>query len=243
MKKFLLIFFGLAVFSASWSQVQRVDTVAVMILNHMSDIIGGLNSCSFKLNTSFDATDLDFGTIKQTGTDEVSMVGPDKMLVHSYGDKGHQGYWYNGGQVIYYSFTENNYAILEAQPDIMSTIASINLDYGIDFPAADFFFPTFTDDIISEYPSIVFAGKKDVDGQECFHLIVSNQHQNIQFWIANDAYSLPKKFVVTYKNHENMQYEATFSNWILNTEIPDAVFEFLPPPQANRIFILPLTSK
>jgi len=160
MKKSLLIFIGLAVSISAWSQTQRVDSVAVMILNHMSDIIGDLNSCSFNLSTSEDVVDYDFGTIKQTGTDAVSMVGPDRMLIHSSGDKGHQGYWYNGEQVAYYSFSENNYAKVEAQPDILRTIASINMNYNIDFPAADFFYPTFTDDILSQYPSILFAGIK-----------------------------------------------------------------------------------
>jgi hypothetical protein len=243
MKKLLLIFIGLAVSISAWAQTPRVDSVALMILNHMSDIIGDLNSCSFKLQTSVDVIDYDFGTIKQTGTDEVSMVGPDKMLVHSYGDKGHQGYWYNGEQVTYYSFSENNYATVAAQPDILSTIDSLNMNYNIDFPAADFFYPTFTDDILSQYPNVLFAGIKNVAGQECFHVIVSNLQQTIQFWIANNAYSLPEKFVITYKNHENMQYEASFSDWKLNPEIPEAVFEFLPPPNANRITLLPVTTK
>lgn len=243
MKKLLLIFVGLSVTMAAWAQTPRVDSVAVMILNHMSDIIGDLNSCSFRLSTSLDVVDYDFGTIKKTGTDEVSMVGPDKMLVHSYGDYGHEGYWYNGEKVAYYSFSENNYAIVEAQPDILSTIASINMNYDIEFPAADFFYPTFTDDILSQYPSILFAGIKDVGGQECFHLIVSNQQQSVQFWIANNAYSLPEKFVITYKNQGNIQYEATFTDWKLNPEIPESVFEFLPPPNANRISLLPVTTK
>jgi len=243
MKKLLLIFVGLSVTMAAWAQAPRVDSVAVMILNHMSDIIGDLNSCSFKLATSTDVVDFDFGTIKHTGTDEVSMVGPDKMLVHSYGNYGHEGFWYNGEKVDYYSFSENNYATLEAQPDILSTIASINQDYSIEFPAADFFYPTFTDDILSQYSSILYAGMKDVEGQQCFHIIVSNPQQSVQFWIANSAYSLPQKFVITYKNQENRQYEATFSDWKLNPEIPESVFEFLPPPNANRISLLPVTTK
>jgi hypothetical protein len=243
MKKLLIIFIGLAVSVSAWAQTPRVDSVAVMILNHMSDIIGDLNSCSFKLSTSVDIDDFDFGIIKQTGTDEVSMVGPDKMLVHSYGDHGHEGYWYNGQQVAYYSFSENNYTTVEAQPDILSTIVSINDTYDIEFPAADFFFPTFTDDILSQYPSIAFAGIKNVAGQECFHIVASNQNQTLQFWIANNAFSLPEKFIITYKNSQNMQYEATFSDWKLNPEIPDAVFEFLPPPKANRITLLPVTTK
>ena len=59
-----------------------------------------------------------------------------------------------------------------------------------------------------------------VDGQECFHILAINSERTAQFWIANDAFNLPKKFVLTYKNKGNLQYESTFSNWRLNPNIP-----------------------
>jgi hypothetical protein len=60
----------------------------------------------------------------------------------------------------------------------------------------------------------------------------------VQYWISNDAYNLPKKYVIIYKNRQNMQYEGTFSNWEINPDIPEAVFEFTPPPMAAEIKIL-----
>jgi hypothetical protein len=243
MKKYVLIFAGLLVSVLAGAQKPQVDTVAVMILNRMADVIGDLNSCSFNLSTSVDVADFEKGTIKQSGTNEVFMVGPDKMLVHSYGDKGHRGYWYNGEKFTYYSFDENNYATLEAPSDIISTITGLNLEYGLEFPAADFFYPTLTDDILDQFNNIVYLGNTVIDKQECFHIMASNKDQSIQFWIANDAYNLPKKFVLTYKNLENRQYEATFSNWVLNPEIPYAIFEFSPPPKAAKIDMLPRTVK
>lgn len=242
MKKFLLILTGITVSLFASAQAQQVDTVAVMILNRMADVIGDLKSCSFNLSTSADVVDYDNGTIKQTGTSDVYMVGPDKMLVHSYGDKGHRGFWYNGEKISYYSFDENNYATVETPSDIISTIAFLNLNYGIEFPAADFFYPTFTDDILDQYKNIVYLGMSTINGQECFHLLASNESQIVQFWIANDAYNLPQKVVIIYKNTD-MQYEATFSNWALNQEIPNSVFEFMPPPYAAEIVLMPKNNK
>jgi len=242
MKKFLLILTGIIVSLVAPAQVPKVDTAAVMILDRMADVIGDLKSCSFNLSTSADVSDYDYGTIKQTGTNEVYMVGPDKMLVHSYGDKGHRGFWYNGEKTSYYSFDENNYATVETPADIISTIAFLNLNYGLEFPAADFFYPTFTDDILDQYKNVVYLGMSVIEGKECFHILVSNENQNVQFWIANDAYNLPQKVVIVYKNTD-MQYEATFSNWVLNQEIPPSVFEFQPPPFAAEIVLLPKTDK
>ena len=242
MKKFLLILTGITVSLFASAQAQQVDTVAVMNLSRMADVKGDLKSCSFNLSTSADVVDYDNGTIKQTGTSDVYMVGPDKMLVHSYGDKGHRGFWYNGEKISYYSFDENNYATVETPSDIISTIAFLNLNYGIEFPAADFFYPTFTDDILDQYKNIVYLGMSTINGQECFHLLASNESQIVQFWIANDAYNLPQKVVIIYKNTD-MQYEATFSNWALNQEIPNSVFEFMPPPYAAEIVLMPKNNK
>jgi hypothetical protein len=240
MKKFLLIFTVLAVSLTASAQAPRVDTVAVMILNRMADVIGDLKSCSYNLSTSSDVSDYDHGIIKQLGTNEVYMVGPDKMLVHSYGDKGHHGYWYNGEKTSYYSFDENNFTTVETPSGIINTITFLNINYGLEFPAADFFYPTFTDDILDQYKNIVYLGTSMINGKECFNILASNENQSVQFWIANDAYNLPQKFVITYKNTD-MQYEATFSNWNLNAEIPNSIFEFMPPPLAAPIVLLPKT--
>jgi len=243
MKKLLAIFLSFAVSAAVIAQKSQVDSVAIMILDHMSDVIGGLNSCSFKLTTSRDIVDYDFGTIKRLGYDEVQMSGPDKMVVKTSSDRGENGYWCNGEDVFYYSFTENNFATVKAQTDIVSTITNLNQSYGIDFPAADFFYPTFTDDIIANYPVVKYAGMKNVEGNPCFHIIASNEKQTVQFWIANDTFFLPKKFVLTYKDKDNLQYEATFNDWIVNPDLPDAIFSFLAPPNAHRINLLPISAK
>ncbi|HNS18595.1 MAG TPA: DUF2092 domain-containing protein [Bacteroidales bacterium] len=239
MKKIVLFLTGLTICMSAWTQEPRVDTVAVMIIDRMATVIGELNSCSFTLNTTMDVNDPDFGLIKRTWTDEVYLVGPDKMHLQTHGDKGNRGFWYNGWQAVTYSFDENNFATIEAPDNLIAMIDTINHHYGIEFPAADFFYPTFTDDLLANFDTIVFLGKKKLNGRECFHILVSNQAISVQMWFTGDAFTLPQQFVIRYKNEENRQYEATFSNWQLNPEIPAAVFEFTPPPAAREVSILP----
>jgi len=239
MKKLLIGILFSSLFLGLAAQEEQKDTVAVMILQRMSDVIGDMNSVSFDLTTSIDVDDYKYGMIKQFGRDEVYLVGPDKMLVHEYGYKGHRGFWYNGETITYYSFDENNYAVIPAPDNIIATIDSVHHTYGIIFPAADFFYPTFTADVLDYFDDVIFLGKKIVDGMECFHILATNKDMSAQFWIANDAFNLPHKFILTYKNENNRQYESTFSNWKLNPEIPNSAFNFLPPPQAVEIYLMP----
>ena len=220
----------------TFAQESRFDSTAILILDKMSSVIGDLSSCGYTLNTSIDQIDVELGLIKQFTKHQVYMVGPDKMLVDSRGEKGHRGFWYNGSQLSYYSYTENNYAVIDAPSNIISTIDTVNKTYGIEFPAADFFYPTFTDDLIENNDEIVFVGKSIIDDKDCFHIIAKNSAMSIQIWISDDALFLPVRMVIVYYDvNPNQQYETTFSNWQINPELPNAMFEFSPPPDANRL--------
>lgn len=243
MKKFLVFISGLMLSIGCLAQESQVDTVAVMIIDRMATVIGDLNSCSFTLNTSADVKDPDLGLVKQNGKADVYLVGPDKMYLDSKGEKGHRGFWYNGTQAFYYSFDENNYAYIDVPDNLIAMIDSVNKNYGIEFPAADFFYPTFTEDVLSAFNNIRFLGKKNMGDKECLHILLSNDNMSVQVWFSSDAFTLPQKFVIIYKNDGNRQYEATFSNFKLNPEFPDAIFDFMPPPMAREISILPRNSK
>lgn len=228
----LLIPFGLL------AQQKQIDSLAVRILDRMSDIIGDLNSCSFNLHVISDDVG-QYGLEKKFSKHEVILKGPDKLLVQSNSDDFHKGYWYNGNQVIYYSYRENNYSVIDAPEGIIQTIDSIHTNYGLDFPAADFFYPAFTDDILSEFSTVVFLGNKKINGKECFHILAENDKLNFQVWISNDAMTLPERFVIIHKDQKNSpQYLGEFSNWKINPELPDSLFEFVVPPEANQIAII-----
>ncbi len=229
-------------------ETEDYDPVAVLILDRMSEVIGDLHSCSYQLHTSHDMQDNTFflpteglGLVKQLSEEEVYMIGPDKMLVNSRGDRGHRSYWYNGDTLTFYSYSENNFAHIDA-PDssILETIYQVNEDYGIDFPAADFFNPYFTDDLLFQSKKLLYLGTGMVNGKECFRIISAGDDKNVQLWISSDAMTLPQKMVIVYfDQNESPQHELTFSNWQINPDLPAALFEFSPPPNASEIILVP----
>lgn len=239
MKKQILLF-GLSLATLSgYSQSAKSDSVAVLLMDRMSDFIGELQSCSYTLNVGEDVINEDNIMVKKFSEDEVYMVGPDKMLVSKNGTKGHQSYLYNGTQLAYYSHNENNYGIINTPDNIIETIQKVNADYDLEFPAADFFYPSFTDDLIASSTEVKYIGKAMINGKECFHIMAIGSDFDFQFWICNDAFNLPMKFVYVYKNKKGApQYEASFSDWKINPVFPESMFNFLPPPTANKITIL-----
>ena len=123
-------------------------------------------------------------------------------------------------------------------------IDSINSHYDIEFPAADFFYPAFTDDLLQASDSLTFVGMERMGSKEYFHIISYGKAMDIQFWINNDAYNLPARFSITYKNKPGApQYLAMFSDWQLNPALPAAMFDFLPPPDATLVRMMSKSDK
>jgi hypothetical protein len=223
----------------AFAQESVYDSTAILLLDRMGEVIGDLQSCSFSVSTSIDHHGDAIGIIKYFIVHQVYFSGPDKMLINSNGDKGHSGFWYNGNQLAYYSYSENNYAIIEAPSTTIATIDTVNKTYGIEFPAADFFYPSFTDDLIEHNDQIRFIGKSKIEDKDCFHIVAKNKDIITQIWISDDAFFLPVKLIITYNDKiPNTQYEATYSDWVINPDLPNAVFEFAPPAGANKLRLI-----
>jgi hypothetical protein len=239
MKKLLLSLFFLGLVISSRAQECKIDTMAIVVLDHMSAIIGDLQSCSFRLSAETDVADPDLGFVTNHEVSNVWFSGPDKMLIETWGKTGHRCYWYNGQTLTWYSFSENNYVVIDVPGKTIAMIDSVNDTYGIDFPAADFFYPTFTDDLIGWSEKISFMGRTNVDNKSCYQISARNKEANVQMWISDNALFLPLKFMISYNGEKSVRrYEAIFSDWQIGITLPDSMFEFAIPPGARQVSIM-----
>lgn len=221
------------------AQPGRHDSMAIIILDRMADIIGDMDAVSFSLQVANDVFHSSTGMVKQFSQYEAYMSGPNKMMVNAQDHRGLRSLFYNGKQLAYYSFAEHNYTLVPAPSSTIEMMDSLNRHFGIEFPAADFFYPAFTDDLLQQVDSLRYMGVVQLEGKEYFHIIAINEEVNFQFWIQNDAYSLPGKFAIIYKKKEGSpQYFASFSSWQVNPRLPTPMFDFLPPPGAHQIRML-----
>lgn len=223
---------------------RRIDTVAVSILDRMSAVIGDLSSCSVTIRSNYDVPSKELGLIKHSDENQLFLHGPNRLLVKSGGDRGSRDLYFDGSRLSYYSPDKNQYGEIEAPMSLVEMIDTVNKMYGIEFPAADFIYPTFVDDILEDSKDLVYLGLTMVDGKECYHIAGRAPDKTYQFWISDDAYSLPLKMVIVYTSREqNPQYEAEMSNWQVNPNLPDALFHFTVPHQAKRVKLVPRTYK
>ena len=244
MTRLLKLICLLFVTSPTVAQPAKFDSVAISIIDRMSDVIGDMRSCSFKLTTTLDIEDKTLGMLKHFTVYDVVLNGSNKMLINAQGYKGHRQFKYNGKQLTWYSFDENNYGTIPAPPTTIRTIDSLSATYGIEFPAADFFYPALSDDLMQNSESISLVSTDMLDGRQYYHILASGKETDIQIWVANDEWSLPSKLVVRYKTLTGSpQYYASFSEWSVNPDIPQMLFEFTPPPGAAKVKIKPRSGR
>jgi len=79
---------------------------------------------------------------------------------------------------------------------------------------------------------------------ECYHILAVGKELSVQIWISNDALSLPVKYMIVYHQYDgNPQFDATFSDWQINPNLPDAIFDFTPPAGASPLRIISKNEK
>ncbi|MEA9413713.1 DUF2092 domain-containing protein [Flavobacterium sp. PL02] len=239
-RKFLFLIGFLMMVISTNAQTQRIDSTAVYLLSRTTETMQDIKSCSFTAVTTYDILTNNLGLVKHAIIDKVAIKFPEKMKVTSTGDKGNRALLYNGQSLNYYSYDNNTYATTTAPNSVIETIDDVSKKYGIEFSAADFFYPSFASDIQSSSEDLVFLGKTTIDGKECFHIAGRDKTKSFQFWIANDDLFLPLKMVIIYTDQkESPQFEAVYKDWVINADLPDTLFEFKAPPKATKTKFAP----
>ncbi len=216
------------------------EPAAVSLLDKMSGVIGDLESCSFKVESSQYTFEFEFGQLTRHANHVVYFKGPDKMQVYSQKHDGQRAMWYNGEEIAYYSFRQNNYSILPFSGSLIAMFDSLHFNYNIDFPAADIFYPAFTDDVLESFSKLHLVGITEVDGLSCYHILAQKPGMVMELWLANDAFHLPVRLSITEQTDEkHSRYTLHFKDWQLNPLLPNSMFNFNIPPQARKITMVP----
>ncbi len=230
---FITLSFMLASCSPSDIKEGKYDTSAIENLDKLSEKIGELSSCSYTLNTNLNKLGKSNKLRNFINEHDVYMQGPDKFYIHSTGTNGRKGFWYNGNRFSYYSFDRNVFDTIGVQGNILEVIDNLHHKFGINFPAADFFYPTLTDDLIENFDEVMSLENISIDEVEYLIIEASNIDKVIEIWIEKETY-LPYKLSIFSLDDSGLSYEAVFSNWRVDPNLPDMLFEFKPSELSIR---------
>ncbi len=238
--KFTLIFsliFMMYACNSGNTSLKKQDEKAILLLQQVQEAVQKMDKKSFTVTVDEEKLNSEGKVINEHAVNLVKAISPNKFLVDHVGDKANFTYVYNGEYFTYYSIDDNNYVTLEAPATTAAMIDSMHNNFGFKFPAGDFFYPSFKEDIEEYFNKIQLKGNESIDDEVCEKIIAKNKEVDVKIWISEET-SLPKKLEVVYKNENNITYSAVFNDWDLSPDFDDLVFDFVAPENSRLIRIM-----
>jgi len=227
---FLII---IILFSSCRNNDRYYETKAIEELDDLAEVIGELSSCSYTLKTLSKHINKGEESDWNENTHDVYMRGPDRFYIYTIGTKGQKSFWYNGRRFSYYLYDRNVFDTIKAEGNIVEVIDDLHEKYNIYFPAADFFYPTLTDDIIDFYDEVISLESQTINKKEYAIIQAVNKEKILTIWI-DETSKLPYKFIIEPQTDQGQYYEADFSNWKLNPKLYDILFEYQPSRDSKK---------
>jgi hypothetical protein len=165
---------------------------------------------------------------------EVSVRRPDRFRAESVGDTENRLLVYDGRTITLMDRNKNFYATITAPPDIDAALEHAIQAYNLRAPLADLFYTKsyeyLTEDVISGF----YMGLSKVQGDPCHHLAFREKDIDWQIWIENSPTPVPRKFLITDKKTQGLQFTAVFSKWNTSPQFAEGLFTFVAPEKAER---------
>lgn len=225
------------------AQGKDIDPFVGQLVKLTSDYLTSADAFSVKADVTHEEILISGKKLQLSRTVEVMLRRPDRVRAEVLDDRGTRRVYYDGTTLSLHHLDESTYSIVDAPDAIDEMIDTLQDQYGLDVPLADLLVSDIDQNFRDNAESGRYMGLHYHQGVKHHHLLLSNQNVDYQVWIEDSARPVPKKIVITYVNEPGQpQFTAVLSGWDFAPRLPDLVFDFAPPIDADEIEFLPLAN-
>jgi hypothetical protein len=222
------------------STANSVEPQAKDLLQKMSDYLGSQPELSVRTDGATEVVRDNGQRIEFDHSSLVRLKRPDKLRADRRGDLAAVELYYDGHTFSLFGKEHRYYAQSPAPPNIDQAIADARERLGIEAPAADLLYARPYEGLMGDVVSGMYVGKSFVGDTACHHLAFRGNETDWQIWIDAGATPLPRKLVIVSKKVKGTpEFRVALSEWNVSPKLDDAVFRFVPPPDATKIDFLP----
>ncbi|MBI1283455.1 MAG: DUF2092 domain-containing protein [Thiobacillus sp.] len=223
------------------AQAQTVDPAAVQTLQRSLDYLASLKQFSVRTQNTVEEV-LDLGQKVQLDSANILMIKrPNKLLAKRHGDIIDQSFSYDGKTLSLYNASHNYFASVPAPDNIEAMLDYARESLGIIAPASDLVYTNAFPLMMEHVWSAIIVGKAAIGGVTTDHLVFSRPDVDFQIWVPETGAPLPLKYVVTDKLHfAHPSTTVVMSDWNVDPNLTDSVFNFQPPQNATETDFLRL---
>jgi hypothetical protein len=223
--------------------VARAEDQASLITKEAQDAVSVMGKTlstggfSFHDSTIREYTDTNGQPLHIFHTANVLVRRPDRLAVDINGDDGTTKIAYDGKMLTVYSAATNKYARITAPASIQETLRVAGESLGVDFPLADLLADSPDKAFLSNITSGYVINTVPVDGVPCTHLFFTQPPGiELELWLEKNERVLPRRLIVTYRSIPGEpRFVAEMSDWKLDAQLPDSLFEFTVPQGATEV--------
>jgi hypothetical protein len=242
----IFIFCCQLMISPAWSaeapkkaKAPDIEPKAMETLQQMCDYLKNLQQFSVQAEITEDVL-LTSGQRIQYGRQvDASVHRPDRFRAESVGDTDNRLLVYDGKTITLLDRSKNVYTTIAAPATIDAALEYAIHAFNLRAPLTDLIstksYEYLTEDALSGF----YVGLSKVQGVPCHHLAFREKDIDWQIWIENGPTPLPRKFIITDKKAQGLQFTAVFTKWNISPQFAEGLFTFVAPEKAEKIDILP----
>jgi hypothetical protein len=216
-----------------------IEPKAGEILQQMCDYLKNLQQFSVQAEITEDVL-LTSGQRIQFGRSvEASVRRPDRLRAESVGDTDDRQLVYDGKTITLMDRSKNFYTTITAPPDLDAALEYATQAFNLRAPLADLIYTKAYENLTAGVLSGFYVGLSKVQGVPCHHLAFKQKDIDWQIWVENSSTPVPRKFLITDKAAQGLQFTALFTKWNTSPQFEDSLFTFVAPEKAEKIDILP----
>jgi hypothetical protein len=242
----ICIFICQLMLSPAWSaeapkkaKAPDIEPKAMEVLKQMCDYLKNLKQFSCQAEIAEDVLLTSGQRIQYARSVEASVRRPDRMRAESVGDTDNRLLVYDGKTITLLDRTKNFYTTIAAPPELDAALEHATEAFNLRAPLADLIYTKAYDYLTEGVLSGFYVGQSKVQGIPCHHLAFREKDIDWQIWVEDGPTPLPRKFLITDKTAQGLQFTAVFTKWNTSPQFEEGRFTFVAPEKAEKINILP----
>jgi hypothetical protein len=216
-----------------------IEPKAVEVLKQMCDYLKNLQQFSVQAEITEDVLLTSGQRIQYGRSVEAAVRRPDRFRAESVGDTDNRQLVYDGKTITLMDRTKNFYTTIAAPPEIDAALEHATQAFNLRAPLADLIYTKAYENLTAGVVSGFYVGLSKVQGVPCHHLAFRQKDIDWQIWVEDNPTPVPRKFLITDKTAQGLQFTAVFTKWNTSPQFEEGLFTFVAPEKAEKIDILP----
>lgn len=214
-----------------------IEPAAMAALMRMATLLAKADRFSVTVDAAYDVVQrwgqkIEFGSVRR-----VTIRRPDRIRADIMDRDGSRaGITFNGQAISIFIPDERVYAVAARPGSLDDALSYLVEELDMRMPARELFSSELPQRLKARVESARVVGMATLGHVRCVHLALRADDVDVQVWSDAEGAPLLRRLVITYQRVVGQpEFRADFTDWNLSPEVPDALFEFAPPPGSERI--------